>query len=101
MESTALDVLGGLADPVRRRIVALLADERLCTCHLVDELGAKQPTVSHHLRVLRETGVVDTERSGRFTYYRLRPETLDGLSADLAALAAAARGAADRRRPCG
>jgi ArsR family transcriptional regulator, arsenate/arsenite/antimonite-responsive transcriptional repressor len=99
MTSTLPDAWAVLGDPLRRRIVELLAVESLCTCHLVDELGAKQPTVSHHLRVLREAGVVDTEARGRFTYYRLRPEALERLADDLTGLADAAR-AAGRRRDC-
>jgi ArsR family transcriptional regulator, arsenate/arsenite/antimonite-responsive transcriptional repressor len=100
MSSTLPDAYAVLGDPLRRRIVELLAAESLCTCHLVDELGAKQPTVSHHLRVLREAGVVETEPCGRFTYYRLRPEVLDRLAEGLSALAASARAGADRRRSC-
>jgi len=94
-----LDVLGVLADPARRRIVALLAAEQLCTCHLVEELGMKQPVVSHHLKALREAGVVEGSPCGRFTYYRLRPGVLDGAAAALAELAAAARHEPPRR-PC-
>jgi ArsR family transcriptional regulator len=89
-----------LADPLRARIVALLAEATMCTCHLVAETGAGQTTVSHHLRVLRDAGWVDTEPCGRFTYYRLRPEPLDALANELSALAHSALGAADRRRPC-
>jgi ArsR family transcriptional regulator, arsenate/arsenite/antimonite-responsive transcriptional repressor len=100
MTSIMADASVVLADPLRRRIVELLAVEQLCTCHLVEELDAKQPTVSHHLRLLREAGVVDTEAAGRFTYYRLRPETLDRLACGIAGLADAARAAADRRRAC-
>ena len=92
--------LAALADPMRAQIVALLAGERLCTCHIVDETGAKQTTVSHHLKVLREAGLVDSEPFGRFTYYRLRPEVLDQLQQHLAVLADAARAATDLRRPC-
>lgn len=95
----SLDLLAVLADPVRRRIVELLAAEQLCTCHLVDELGMKQPVVSHHLRALREAGLVEGTPCGRFTYYRLRPGALDGTAAALAELAAAAR-SAPPRRPC-
>lgn len=72
----------------------------MCTCHLVEETGARQTTVSHHLRLLREAEWVETEPCGRFTYYRLRPEPLRALSAELDALADAAAQAADRRRPC-
>ncbi|WP_433699606.1 ArsR/SmtB family transcription factor [Nocardiopsis sp. CA-288880] len=91
-----------LSDPLRLRIVTLLARETLCTTHLVEETGARQTNLSNHLRILREAGVVETEPCGRFTYYRLRPEALEALSEGLAGLAAAARasGAAQNRRPC-
>jgi ArsR family transcriptional regulator len=95
----SLDVLALLADPARRRIVLLLADEQLCTCHLVDELGMKQPVISHHLKALREAGVVEGSPCGRFTYYRLRPGVLDDAAAALADLAAASR-REPPRRPC-
>ena len=65
-----------VSDPTRWRIVELLADEDLCVCHLTEELGAAQNLVSHHLRVLRDAGVVDSERHRYWTYYRLRPESL-------------------------
>ncbi|HEX6874123.1 MAG TPA: metalloregulator ArsR/SmtB family transcription factor [Nocardioidaceae bacterium] len=89
-----------LADPLRRRIVELLAAEQLCTCHLVEETGAGQTTVSNHLRVLREAGMVETEPRGRFTYYRLRPEVLEALADEVAQLAAQARGANGSKRAC-
>ncbi|TDD88711.1 ArsR/SmtB family transcription factor [Actinomadura rubrisoli] len=96
------DVLRALADPLRARIVQLLAGEALCTCHLVAETGARQTNISNHLRALREAGLVDTEPCGRFTYYRLRPEALDDAAAQLAGLAEAARQVAanERKRPC-
>lgn len=62
-----------LADPLRLRIVESLAREQLCTCHLIEITGAKQPTVSHHLRILRQADVVLIEAEGRFTWYRLAP----------------------------
>ena len=89
-----------LADPLRRRIVELLAAEQLCTCHLVEETGAGQTTVSNALRVLREAGMVETEPCGRFTYYRLRPQPLNSLSMTFAELARSAEAAQERRRPC-
>jgi ArsR family transcriptional regulator len=103
MSLTTVEVdtrLAALADPMRAQIVALLARERLCTCHIVADTGAKQTTVSHHLKVLREAGLVDSEPFGRFTYYRLRAEVLDELQRHLADLAEAARAAAEVRRPC-
>ncbi|MFF1647963.1 ArsR/SmtB family transcription factor [Streptomyces sp. NPDC058240] len=94
------DLIRALGDPLRLRIVTLLARETLCTTHLVEETGAKQTNLSNHLKVLREAGVVDTEPCGRFTYYRLRPEVLAGLSEQFAALAESARGAAGNKRAC-
>ncbi|MFD6951353.1 transcriptional regulator [Nocardiopsis sp. TSRI0078] len=96
------DVIRAVADPLRLRIVTLLARETLCTTHLMNETGARQTNLSNHLRVLREAGVVETEPCGRFTYYRLRPEALESLSGALAELARTARstGAHENRRPC-
>lgn len=101
--ATPLDteLLRLLADPTRAAIVALLAVEQLCTCHLVDELGAGQTNISNHLRALRQAGVVKAEPAGRFTYYRLEPAALQALSGQLAGLAAGARAAEQVRRPCG
>lgn len=100
--SVETDLLRILADPLRAQIVSLLADEALCTCHIVEETGARQTNVSKHLRALREAGLVDTEPWGRFTYYRLRPEALEQVAAELGELAAAARDvqAHQRKRPC-
>ncbi|HEV7824838.1 MAG TPA: metalloregulator ArsR/SmtB family transcription factor [Mycobacteriales bacterium] len=93
------EVLRLLTDPIRARVVELLAAEQLCTCHLQEELGAKQALVSHHLKLLREAGLVEATSCGRFTYYRLRPGALDGVAAQLAALARASRDEPPRR-PC-
>jgi DNA-binding transcriptional ArsR family regulator len=92
--------LRALADPVRARIVELLAGEQLCVCHLTEELGAAQPLVSHHLRVLRDAGLVEGERWRYWTYYRLRPDALRAVAARLEQLADVAPTEADERRPC-
>lgn len=89
-----------LADPLRAKLVELLADEALCTCHLVAETGASQTNVSNHLRVLRAAGLVAAEPSGRYTYYRLRPEALRQLADTLTGLADRAEAHAGQRRPC-
>ena len=54
------ELLKALAEPLRWRIVELLAGEELCVCHLVEALDVPQPLVSHHLRVLRDAGLVET-----------------------------------------
>ena len=86
------------SDPLRAELVSRLAEAELCTCHLAADTGALATAVSNHLRQLREAGVVETERRGRYTYYRLRPEILDGVAARFAALADGARSAT--QRPC-
>lgn len=102
MTSVDTDLIRVLADPLRLRIVTLLAHETLCTTHLVEETGARQTNLSNHLKVLREAGVVDTEPCGRFTYYRLRPEVIETLAGSLGELAATARTTAEtnRKRAC-
>ncbi len=92
-------LLRTLADPLRARIVELLAGEQLCTCHLVEQSGARQTNVSNHLRVLREAGLVESRQAGRYTFYRLRPEPLAALAGHYAVLADRARGA-QLRGPC-
>lgn len=94
------DLIRVLADPLRLRIVTLLARETLCTTHLVEETGAKQTNLSNHLKVLREAGVVETEPCGRFTYYRLRLEVIETLAGQFAHLAETARANADTKRAC-
>jgi len=102
LTSVNTDILRALADPLRLRIVTLLARESLCTTHLVEETGARQTNLSNHLKVLREAGVVETEPCGRWTYYRLKPEVLSGLGTDLAQLSALAQETVTtgRTRPC-
>lgn len=102
LTSAETELIRALADPLRLHIVTLLAHETLCTSHLVEETGARQTNLSNHLRILREAGVVETEPCGRFTYYRLRPETLATLADQFTELATTAHAtvAADRKRPC-
>ncbi|MFZ0835416.1 MAG: metalloregulator ArsR/SmtB family transcription factor [Mycobacterium sp.] len=68
---TAGDILRALAAPVRIAIVLQLLESQLCVHELVDALGAPQPLVSQHLRILKAAGVVEGERSGREVLYRL------------------------------
>ena len=73
-----------LADPTRVAIVNRLASmDECCVCDLTGAFELSQPTVSHHLKVLREAGLVESERRGTWGYYRLRPDALAGLRAAL------------------
>ena len=71
-----------LADPSRVAIVNRLAGaEEVCVCDFIGTLGLAQPTVSHHLKVLREAGLVEVARKrGTWVYYRLVPESVDQLA---------------------
>lgn len=83
----ALEALSVLADPVRRQLLVHLADRDVCTCgDLVDELGVGQPTVSHHLKVLRGAGLVVGERCGRYVNYTVVPDRVRELGTMLVAL---------------
>ena len=84
-----------LADPTRVAVVNRLAGaEEVCVCVLVAELGLSQPTVSHHLRILREAGLVEARRHGTWAYYRLVPEAVAELATALGGGATAPRRAA-------
>ena len=70
-----------LSDPNRVRILNLLArNEEMCVCELNPSFDLSQPTMSHHLMVLRKAGLVDCEVRGRWAYYRVLPERLEELA---------------------
>ena len=75
-----------LADPHRLAILATLAraEHDVCVCDLADGLPLGQPTVSHHLRLLRDAGLIAGERRGTWVYYRLLPDAQERLEAALA-----------------
>ena len=77
-----------LGDPVRLRMFSLLAsspDSAVCACDLVEPVGKSQPTVSHHLKVLRDAGLVTSEKRGVNIWYAVVPGTLELLRDALAA----------------
>ena len=87
-------MLSALADPVRLRIISMLIDApdgSTCGCDLELPLGLSQPTVSHHLKVLREAGLVEGDRRGRWVHYRVVPERLDEIARALAPAISVAR----------
>ena len=76
-----------LADPARLRLLGLLAAAEggeVCACDLVAPIGRSQPTVSHHLKVLTEAGLVVGDKRGRWVWYRVIPERLAELRAAVA-----------------
>jgi ArsR family transcriptional regulator, arsenate/arsenite/antimonite-responsive transcriptional repressor len=81
-------LLKALADPVRLRLMSMIAshgDGEVCVCELTPAFQLSQPTISHHLKVLHEAGLVDRERRATWVYYRAHPEALQALSTLLAA----------------
>lgn len=72
-----------LGDPVRVQLVDVLRKHagKVCVCELVPLFDLSQPTVSHHLKVLREAGIVGSERQGLWAYYYVIPDALEELSA--------------------
>ena len=78
---TLAEWFGVLSDPTRLRLLSLIAaaGEACAACELVEPLGVSQPTVSHHLKVLREAGLVESNKRGRWVYYRPVPDRLEVL----------------------
>ena len=77
-------LLKALADPVRLRLLSLVASHQggeACICDLNEGFDLSQPTISHHMKVLHEAGLVDRDKRGVWVYYRVRPQALAGLAA--------------------
>ena len=83
-------VFKALGDPVRLRLVSLIGAHHggeVCVCELTTAFDLTQPTISHHLKVLREAGIIDGERRGTWVYYWLVPAALERMAALLSASA--------------
>lgn len=79
-------VFAALADPVRLRLLSLISsapEGEVCACDLVDPIGKSQPTVSHHLRILYEAGLVGREKRGVWVWYWVLTSRLDEVAARL------------------
>jgi ArsR family transcriptional regulator, arsenate/arsenite/antimonite-responsive transcriptional repressor len=85
--ATLAATLKALADPARLRLLSLIAAHEggaACVCELIEPLGLSQPTVSHHLKVLVDAGLLAREKRGVWAYFTLVPGALDSLAAVLA-----------------
>jgi ArsR family transcriptional regulator len=83
-------LLKAVADPVRLRLLSLVAshqDGEACVCDLNDAFDLSQPTISHHLKVLHEAGLLDRSKRGVWVYYRIRGEGLSDLGSLLGGVA--------------
>jgi ArsR family transcriptional regulator len=79
-------VFAALSDPVRLRLLSIISsapDGEVCACDLVTPIGKSQPTVSHHLRILFEAGLVEREKRGVWVWYRAIPQRLDAVASRL------------------
>jgi ArsR family transcriptional regulator, arsenate/arsenite/antimonite-responsive transcriptional repressor len=75
-------IFKAIADPARLRLLSLIAAQpsgEACVCHFMKPLGLSQPTVSHHLRILHEAGLLARERRASWVYYRIVPERMSAL----------------------
>ncbi|MFB6611283.1 metalloregulator ArsR/SmtB family transcription factor [Agromyces sp. NPDC056379] len=78
--------LKAIADPVRLRLVSIVAaseGREACVCDLTEPVGLSQPTVSHHLKILTEAGILSRSKRGTWAYYRLVPGALEAIAAPL------------------
>ncbi|UCM90458.1 ArsR/SmtB family transcription factor [Streptomyces marincola] len=76
-------VFKALGDPVRLRLLSMIASRaggEVCVCDLTPAFDLSQPTISHHLKLLRQAGLIDCERRGTWVYYRLVPGATDRLA---------------------
>jgi len=84
----AASLFKALSDPTRLRILRAISDvKELCECNIVPAFGLSQPTISYHLKVLREAGLVRSERRGQWVYHTVNQSTLLGAVRHLAEVA--------------
>jgi ArsR family transcriptional regulator len=94
--TTVVPLLKALADPVRLRLLSLVLSHEggeACVCDLLPAFDLSQPTISHHLKVLHEAGLLDREKRGVWVYYQARPEAMEALTTLFAAVTPAPAGA--------
>ena len=86
LDESQAELLAGsfaaLADPIRLRLLSYIAasgEDEVCACNLVEPSGRSQPTVSHHMKILVDAGLIEREKRGLWVWYRLVPSRLDAL----------------------
>jgi ArsR family transcriptional regulator len=83
---TLADQLGAIADPARIQMLSIIATSaagKVCACDFVEPIGKSQPTISHHLKVLSNAGLVSGDKRGRWIWYRLNRNSIDGIISSL------------------
>ena len=74
MNSEYLRVFKAIADVNRIRILEILCNGEYCACVLLDDLNISQPTLSHHMKILCDSGIVNSRREGKWNYYSINPD---------------------------
>lgn len=96
----AASICKALGDPNRLQIVRLLTEGEQCTCHLLGHFQIAQPTLTHHMRVLAECGLLHSRKEGRWTFYSLDCATLTAFRELIAELDCSKNGGRDERDCC-
>jgi ArsR family transcriptional regulator, arsenate/arsenite/antimonite-responsive transcriptional repressor len=88
MSPVIVDQLKSIAHPVRWRMLELMAmhEDGMCVCDIEAQFDLSQPTISHHLRLMREAGVVVTDQRGTWVYYSIAPEMIQQMTSTFAQL---------------
>lgn len=89
-----------LGEETRLQILRRLVGREVCVCELADEMQLAQPLLSHHLKTLRDAGLVEARRDGRWMHYSLNASALETIAAELDALAKAHREAGPAQPVC-
>ena len=77
MKSEYIRVFKALSDEQRVRVLEMLCEGETCACHLLEDLEISQPTLSHHMKILCESGIVRSRRAGRWNYYAIDEDGCD------------------------
>lgn len=81
METKDIVLIGkALSDKNRVEIIKLLSEDELCACHLLEHFDIKQPTLSHHMKILKESGLINVTKKATWNYYSINRETIDEYS---------------------
>ena len=104
LSSAAAEELAGalkaLADPIRLRLLSFIAaqpDSEACVCNVTAPVQLSQPTVSHHLKILHQAGILERQKRGAWVYYRVVPDRLEAIRAALTTRAPRVRASAAKR----
>ena len=100
LRTDSISCCRALSDDTRFRILETLVGKETCVCELVDQLGVAQPLLSHHLKTLKEAGLVHARKRGRWMFYSLEPDALEATAEALNRIAAEHRRAGKSKQVC-